>query len=68
MKDKDGSISSKRIVVLLSFVLIIIGFIGALFFDLTVDEFMFEAIMYIVIAGLGIVGAEKFSKNNNKIN
>jgi hypothetical protein len=32
-----------------------------LFWDYTVDQFMFDAVMYIVIASLGITGAEKFA-------
>jgi len=60
----DGSkVSSKRLITLLSFVLIIIGFFANLFFDFTIEEFIFSSVMYIVIAGLGIVGAERWAPN-----
>jgi len=56
-----GKISSKRLITLLSFSLITIGFVANLFWDFTIEEFIYSSIMYIVIAGLGIVGAEKFA-------
>tara|TARA_Y100000385_G_C12630630_1_gene441095 strand:+ start:120 stop:383 length:264 start_codon:yes stop_codon:yes gene_type:complete len=63
----DGSkVSSKRLITLLSFLLIIVGFISNLFFDFTVEEFIFSSVMYIVIAGLGIVGSEKWAPSKNK--
>ena len=63
----DGSkVSSKRLITLLSFLLIIIGFVSNLFFDFTIEEFIFSSVMYIVIAGLGIVGAERWAPNKTK--
>ena len=56
-----GKISSKRLITIASFLLIAIGFISNLFWDFTIEEFIYSSIMYIVIAGLGIVGAEKFA-------
>lgn len=65
--DPGGGYSSKRSVVLLGVVLITVGYLSNLFFDYTVERFMFESIMYIVIAGFGISGAEKFApKYKNK--
>lgn len=65
----DGSkISSKRLVTLLSFILIAIGFLANLFWNFTIEEFIYSSIMYIVIAGLGIVGAEKFAKSKKPTN
>ena len=61
LKDSSGNNSSKRLITLLAFVLVAIGFICNLFWDLTIAEFMYSSIMYIVIAGLGIVGAERFA-------
>jgi hypothetical protein len=37
------------------------GFIANMFWGLTVQQFMYDSMMYIVIAGMGIVGAEKFA-------
>ena len=40
-----------------------IGFLANLFWDYTIEDFIYSSVMYIVIAGLGIVGAEKFIGN-----
>lgn len=61
MADSHGNPSSKRAVTLLASLLMTIGFIANLFWDYTIDQFIFESIMYVVIAGLGITGAEKFA-------
>ena len=61
MSDSQGTPSSKRAVTLLASLLMAVGFIANLFWDYTVDQFIFESVMYIVIAGLGITGAEKFA-------
>lgn len=61
LTDTDGSYSSKRFVTLLSVGLMAAGFIANLFWDYTVEQYMYEAVMYVVIAGLGFTGAEKFA-------
>lgn len=61
MADSQGNPSSKRAVTLLASLLMTVGFIANLFWDYTVDQFIFESVMYVVIAGLGITGAEKFA-------
>lgn len=61
MADSNGSPSSKRLVTLLAALLVFAGYIANLFWDYTVEEYMFTNMMYIVIAGLGITGAEKFA-------
>jgi len=61
MADPSGSPSSKRWIVLLCTILMATGYIANLFWQYTVEEFMFNAIMYIVIGGMGITGAEKFA-------
>jgi hypothetical protein len=58
----DEGISSKRAVTLLAFFLCATAFIANLFWNLTVDEIIFEGMMYIAIAGLGFTASEKFSK------
>lgn len=62
MADSDGSPSSKRLITMLATLLMTTGFLGNLFFNLTIDEHLFDAVMYVIIAGLGITGAEKFAK------
>ena len=61
---KDGTndnISSKRVVTFLSFVLLAVAFLTNLFVGLKVEQFMFDSMMYIVIAGLGFTASEKFA-------
>lgn len=58
----DNSVSSKRTVTLVAFLLCAAGFIGDLVWDKKVDPNVYEAMMYIVIAGLGFTASEKFSK------
>ena len=62
----DGDLSSKRVFTFLGFILISIGFFGDLFWDLTISPEIFDSITFIVIAGLGLTGAEKFAPTRNK--
>jgi hypothetical protein len=57
----DGSVSSKRVVTVLAFILCAVGFIANLFWRFQVDEFIYNSMMYIVIGGLGFTGLEKFA-------
>ena len=66
MADSSGNPSSKRVVTLLATLMMIIGYFANLFWDFTVDQFIYESIMYVVIAGLGITGAEKFASEKVK--
>lgn len=66
MADSNGNPSSKRVVTLLATLMMIIGYFANLFWDYTVDQFIYESIMYVVIAGLGITGAEKFAPEKVK--
>lgn len=61
MADGKGSPSSKRWIAMIAMILVCVGYISNLYWDYTVDEFIFNAVMYIVIASLGITGAEKFA-------
>lgn len=58
----NGSPSSKRIVTLLAFVLMGIGFISNLFWDYDIEQFIYESMMWIVLGGLGFTASEKFVK------
>ncbi len=69
LTDGDSDkISSKRLITFLSFVIASIAFFGNLFFNLTVDDNMFDGFIQIVWAGLGVVVGEKLLKarNSNK--
>jgi hypothetical protein len=61
----DEGISSKRMITLLAFILCTIAFVANLFWGLTIDEKIFEGMMYIAIAGLGFTASEKFSKQKD---
>ncbi len=59
----NGSVSSKRVITLLAFLLCA--------FDMIMDVFgykgtpaLFESMIYIVIAGLGFTASEKFAKKD----
>ena len=57
----NDTISSKRVITFLSFLLCAAAFIADLGWDLKVDFSVFQSMMYIVIAGLGFTASEKFA-------
>ena len=57
----NDSVSSKRVITFLSFLLCASAFVGDLVWDLKVDFPVFQSMMYIVIAGLGFTASEKFA-------
>jgi hypothetical protein len=60
----DNSISSKRVITFLAFLMCGIAFIAELFWSYKVSAQTFDAMMYIVIAGLGFTASEKFGKKD----
>jgi len=62
----NGTLSSKRVITFLSFILCGIAFISNLFFNLEVKQFMFESMIYLTMVGLGTTVAEKFSVINKE--
>ena len=62
ISDVDGSISSKRVVTFLFVGAILITWAANLFWAYQITEFIFEGLMYIVVVGLGVATAEKFSR------
>lgn len=59
--DTDGLPSSKRIVSIIFSILVMVAFIGNMGWGLSVDDNLLDAVMMIIIAGLGITGIEKFA-------
>ena len=57
----NDTVSSKRVVTLLAFLMCAGGFI-AMVCGYPLDTKIFDSMMYIVIAGLGFTASEKFSK------
>ena len=58
---ENGSVSSKRVITVAAFLLCAVAFIANMFFGYKIDEFIFESMSYIAMAGLGVTVAEKFS-------
>jgi hypothetical protein len=61
----DGTISSKRTVTALAFLMCSGGFVASIC-GYNVDSKLFDSMMYIVIAGLGFTASEKFTKKDEK--
>jgi hypothetical protein len=67
LEDGDNhSLSSRRVVTLLAFVLCSIAFLANLFWGFKIDQFIYESMMYIVLGGLGVIVAEKFTKKSKE--
>jgi hypothetical protein len=62
----ESNPSSKRTITFLAFVLVALGFVAELFFERKVSPQTFEAMMYIVLGGLGFTASEKFSPRKSK--
>jgi len=58
----NNTISSKRVVTFLAFILVCISYIADQFFGYSAKSALFDAVMYIVVAGLGFTASEKFTK------
>lgn len=57
----NGSVSSKRVITLLAFLVCAFAMIADIFGH-KVTPALFESMIYIVIAGLGFTASEKFAK------
>lgn len=62
ISDVDGSISSKRIITFACIIAILVTWYSNLFYKLSIEEFIFQGLMYITGIGLGVITAEKFSR------
>jgi membrane protein CcdC involved in cytochrome C biogenesis len=60
MLSEEKKTSSKRVVTFAAFILMATGFLVELFTDFSVSENTFNAVEYIIIAGLGFTASEKF--------
>jgi len=56
-----GKISSKRLVTLLAFLMMCVGYIANLFWLFVIDPVAFDAMKWIVLGGLGFTASEQFS-------
>jgi hypothetical protein len=62
MLSANSGLSSKRFITLMAFGLMAIGFIANLFWDFTIEAFIYESMQWIVIGGLGFTASERFGK------
>lgn len=62
----ESNPSSKRLITFLAFLLLATGFIAELFFERKLNPQTFDAIMYIVLGGLGFTASEKFISKEKK--
>lgn len=63
---ENNSVSSRRVITFLAFILCAIGFLANLFWDFKIDQPIYDSMMYIVLAGLGVIVAEKFTKKSKE--
>lgn len=61
LADSSGTPSSKRVISVLFALLIGGAFVANLGWGLTVADNLLDAVMLVVIAGLGLTGVEKFA-------
>ncbi len=62
----NGTLSSRRVVTFIAFILCGIAFIANLFWGFEVKQFMFESMIYLTMVGLGVTVAEKFAPINKE--
>lgn len=62
----NGTLSSKRVVMFLAFLLCAVAFIANLFWGFEVKQFMFDSMIYLTMVGLGVTVAEKFAPINKE--
>lgn len=58
----DGTVSSKRVITFLAFIICSIAFLGNMLYNYKVDTNMFDSMIYLVMVGLGVTASEKFAK------
>jgi hypothetical protein len=57
----NNTVSSKRVVTFLAFLLCAVSFLTELYFGHKVSKESYDSMMYIVVAGLGFTASEKFT-------
>ena len=62
----ENNPSSKRVITLLAFILLAVGFVAEVFYEKKLNPQTFDAIMYIVLGGLGFTASEKFTSKEKK--
>ena len=65
LAEADGKLSNKRVITLLSTAMLVVAFVSNLFFGYKIDDNILNAIMFVIIGGMGITGVEKFAPKGN---
>ena len=58
----ESNPSSKRVITLLAFLLMAVGFVAEIFFERNINHNSYESMLYFVLGGLGFTASEKFSR------
>lgn len=61
----NDSISSKRVITFAAFLLCGLAFVANLFWGYRVEPFMFDAMTYLAMVGIGATAVEKFVPNRS---
>jgi len=61
LAEADGKLSNKRVITLSSTVMLIVAFVANVFMNKHIDDNILNAIMFVIIGGMGITGMEKFA-------
>ena len=62
----NGTLSSKRVVTFLAFLMCGVAFIANLFWGFEVKQFMYDSMIYLAMVGLGVTASEKFAPINKE--
>jgi hypothetical protein len=62
----DSAVSSKRVIALVAFLCCVVAFFVDLFSTYQITQTLFDSMVWIVVAGLGFTGLEKFAGKWNK--
>lgn len=61
LSEGEGKLSNKRVITLLSTIMLVVAFVTNVFMGKHVDDNILNAIMFVIIGGMGITGMEKFA-------
>lgn len=62
----NGTLSSKRVITFLAFLLCVVAFIANLFWNQDVSQHMFDSMIYLTMVGIGFTASEKFAPINKE--
>ena len=64
MLSDNANVSSKRVIAVVAFIFLCIGFWMDITLGIKVNEFVWNSLLYIVLGGLGLTSIEKFRSNS----